>query len=65
MIKEFLIRFPATVELALAAMLFAIGRHPARALGRPPPADPAGRLGHRRLALGVSIPVFVLGLSLA
>ncbi len=64
-IKEFLIRFPATVELALAAMLFAslvgipLGRYAARhAQGWQDGIVTVVSL------LGISIPVFVLGLSL-
>jgi peptide/nickel transport system permease protein len=64
-IQEFMVRFPGTVELALAAMIFAIG------LG-----IPLGRLAARNIhtwkdgmvtvisLLGISIPVFVLGLVL-
>jgi peptide/nickel transport system permease protein len=62
----FLIRFPATVELTLGAMLFAVG------LG-----IPLGRLAAKHpnswidgivtviSLFGISIPVFVLGLTLA
>lgn len=62
---EFLSRFPATVELTLAALLFAVG------LGVPL-GQLAARHAHRApdalvtvLSLtGISIPVFVLGLAL-
>ena len=64
-LKEFFVRFPATIELTLAAMLFAVG------IG-----IPMGRLAARHAQgwsdgavtiaslLGISIPVFVLGLTL-
>jgi peptide/nickel transport system permease protein len=64
-LTEFLIRFPGTIELTVAALIFAVG------IG-----IPLGRFAARRpngLAdglvtvvslLGVSIPIFVLGLSL-
>jgi peptide/nickel transport system permease protein len=64
-LSEFLVRFPATIELTLAALLFAVG------LG-----IPLGRYAARRpqsagdaavtvvSLVGISIPVFVLGLSL-
>src|SRR5262249_38919027 len=64
-LSEFLVRFPATVELTLAALLFAVG------IG-----IPLGRYAARRpqsfgdgavtivSLVGISIPVFVLGLSL-
>ena len=64
-INEFLVRFPATLELTIAAMIFSIG------LG-----IPLGRLAARHpqtwidgavtviSLLGISIPVFVLGLTL-
>jgi peptide/nickel transport system permease protein len=64
-LTEFGIRFPATIELTLAAMLFAVGV-----------GIPLGRLAARHAQgwvdggvtvislLGISIPVFVLGLTL-
>ena len=64
-LSEFAIRFPGTVELTLGALLFAVG------LG-----IPLGRFGARHVQrlgdgmitvvslLGVSIPIFVLGLTL-
>jgi len=64
-LTEFLVKFPGTVELTLAALLFAVG------LG-----IPLGRYAGRRpqsagdaavtffSLVGVSIPVFVLGLTL-
>lgn len=64
-LDEFLVRFPATIELTVAALLFAVG------LG-----IPLGRLGARYAQrwpdgvvtiislLGISIPIFVLGLSM-
>jgi peptide/nickel transport system permease protein len=63
--REFLSRFPATIELTLAAMIYAVG------LG-----IPLGRFAARHAQswsdgavtiaslLGISIPVFVLGLTL-
>jgi peptide/nickel transport system permease protein len=64
-LREFLVRFPATIELTVAAMIFAAG------LG-----IPLGRFAARHAQqwpdgavtvislLGISIPVFVLGLTL-
>jgi peptide/nickel transport system permease protein len=64
-LKEFLTRFPATIELTVAAMIFAVGV-----------GVPLGRYAARHAQgwsdgavtivslLGVSIPVFVLGLTL-
>jgi peptide/nickel transport system permease protein len=64
-LQEFMLRFPATVELTLVALLFAVG------LG-----IPLGRLAARHSQrwpdavvtiislLGISIPIFVLGLTL-
>ena len=64
-LEDFLIRFPATIELTAAALLFAVG------LG-----IPLGRLAARHSQrwpdalvtvvslLGISIPIFVLGLTL-
>jgi len=64
-LKELLVRFPATIELTMAAMIFAAG------LG-----IPLGRFAARHVQgwpdglvtvislLGISIPVFVLGLTL-
>jgi peptide/nickel transport system permease protein len=64
-LPEFLIRFPATIELTIAAMLFAAGV-----------GIPLGRFAARHAQgwsdgavtvlslLGISIPVFVLGLTL-
>jgi peptide/nickel transport system permease protein len=64
-LREFLIRFPATIELTVAAMIFATG------IG-----IPLGRFAARHAQnlsdgavtvlslLGISIPVFVLGLML-
>jgi peptide/nickel transport system permease protein len=64
-LEEFLVRFPATVELTAASLLFAVG------LG-----IPLGRLAARYAQrwpdglvtvislLGISIPIFVLGLTL-
>lgn len=64
-LREFLVRFPATVELTVAAMIFAagvgipLGRYAARhAQGWSDGAVTVISL------LGISIPVFVLGLSL-
>ena len=64
-LREFLVRFPATIELTVAAMIFAAG------IG-----IPLGRFAARHAQgwsdgavtivslLGISIPVFVLGLTL-
>lgn len=64
-LREFLIRFPATIELTVAAMIFAAGV-----------GIPLGRFAARHAQgwsdgavtiislLGISIPVFVLGLTL-
>jgi peptide/nickel transport system permease protein len=64
-LREFLVRFPATIELTVAALLFAIGV-----------GIPLGRYAARHAQgwsdgmvtivslLGISIPVFVLGLTL-
>ncbi|MGH2408107.1 MAG: ABC transporter permease [Candidatus Limnocylindrales bacterium] len=64
-LREFLIRFPATIELTIAAMIFATGV-----------GIPLGRFAARHVQslsdgavtvislLGISIPVFVLGLTL-
>src|SRR6187397_637427 len=64
-LREFLVRFPATIELTVAAMIFAAG------IG-----IPLGRYAARHAQgwsdgavtiislLGISIPVFVLGLTL-
>jgi peptide/nickel transport system permease protein len=63
--KEFLIRFPATLELSVAAMIFAAGV--GIPLGRIAARHPQGGVdaGITGLSLlGVSIPVFVLGLLL-
>jgi peptide/nickel transport system permease protein len=64
-LEEFAVRFPATVELSIAAMIFAVGV-----------GIPLGRLAARHAQtwidggvtvislLGISIPVFVLALTL-
>jgi peptide/nickel transport system permease protein len=64
-VSEFAVRFPGTIELTVAALLFAVG------LG-----IPLGRLAARHVQgvrdglvtvislLGISIPIFVLGLTL-
>ena len=64
-LREFLVRFPATIELTVAAMIFAAGV-----------GIPLGRFAARHVQgwpdgvvtivslLGISIPVFVLGLTL-
>ena len=63
---EFEHRFPATIELALAAMLFAVVvRHPARLLRRE--AATARWFDHVSLVgslIGISIPIFFLALIL-
>jgi peptide/nickel transport system permease protein len=65
LLKELLVRFPATIELTLAAMVYSVGV-----------GIPLGRFAARHAQgwsdgavtvaslLGVSIPVFVLGLTL-
>lgn len=65
-LTEFAIRFPATIELTIAALIFAVGA-----------GIPLGRLAARHAQswvdggatvlslIGISIPVFVLGLTLA
>ncbi len=64
-LREFLVRFPATIELTVAAMLFAagvgipLGRYAARHAQH----WPDGAVTVISL-LGISIPVFVLGLTL-
>jgi ABC-type dipeptide/oligopeptide/nickel transport system permease component len=65
-LSEFAIRFPATIELALAALLFAVGA--GIPLGRfaAHHAQTWGDAGATVVSLfGVSIPVFVTGLVLA
>jgi peptide/nickel transport system permease protein len=64
-IKEFLTRFPATVELTVAAMIFAagIGIPLGRFAARHAQGWPDGIVTVVSL-LGISIPVFVLGLTL-
>src|SRR5439155_23632721 len=64
-LREFIVRFPATIELTVAAIIFSVG------LG-----IPLGRFAARHAQgwsdgavtiaslLGISIPVFVLGLTL-
>jgi peptide/nickel transport system permease protein len=64
-LREILLRFPATIELTVAAMIFAaglgipLGRYAARHVQR----WPDGMVTVISL-LGISIPVFVLGLTL-
>ena len=62
---EFLVRFPATIELTVAAMIFAVGVGIplGRFAGRHPQGAADGAVTAMSL-LGVSIPVFVLGLVL-
>jgi peptide/nickel transport system permease protein len=64
-LTEFLVRFPGTVELTLAALLFAVGLGIpiGRFAGRRPQSLADGTVTVVSL-LGVSIPVFVLGLTL-
>jgi peptide/nickel transport system permease protein len=62
----FLIRFPATVELTLGALLFAVGL--GIPLGRLAAKHPNGWIDGIVTVIslfGISIPVFVLGLTLA
>jgi peptide/nickel transport system permease protein len=63
--KEFLVRFPATIELTVAAMVFAagVGIPLGRFAGRHPQSWADGGVTGVSL-LGISIPVFVLGLVL-
>jgi len=64
-LEEFAVRFPATVELALAAMLFAVSV--GIPLGRVAARNAQGWVdgGVTVISLvGISIPVFVLGLTL-
>ena len=64
-IDEFLIRFPATIELDRRRdALRRRARHPARPVRRPPRAGLGRRLVTVISLLGISIPVFVLGLTL-
>ncbi len=64
-VDDFLQRFPATIELALAAMFFAItlgiplGMYTAKRRGRWP-----DQLGTVISLIGISIPIFFLGLML-
>ena len=64
-LTEFLVRFPGTVELTLAALLFAVGLGIplGRFAGRRPQSFADGAVTVVSL-VGVSIPVFVLGLTL-
>jgi peptide/nickel transport system permease protein len=64
-LREFLIRFPGTVELTLAALVFAVGAGIplGRFAGRRPQSVADGAVTFVSL-VGVSIPVFVLGLTL-
>jgi peptide/nickel transport system permease protein len=63
--KEFLVRFPGTIELTLAAMIFAagVGIPLGRFAGRRPQSWADGGVTAISL-LGISVPVFVLGLLL-
>ena len=64
-VDDFLQRFPATIELALAAMVLAIsagiplGMYTAKRRGRWP-----DQLGTAASLIGISIPIFFLGLML-
>ena len=50
-VNDFFVRFPGTIELTIAALIFAVGLgHPARALGGAQAAELLGRVHHRRLA---------------
>lgn len=62
---EFIVRFPATIELTVAAMIFAagVGIPLGRFAGRHPQSWADGAVTGISL-LGISIPVFVLGLVL-
>jgi peptide/nickel transport system permease protein len=64
-LNDFIVRFPATVELTLVALLFAVGL--GIPLGRLAGRHPQGWIdGTVTLVslLGISIPIFVLGLTL-
>jgi peptide/nickel transport system permease protein len=65
LLKELLTRFPATIELTVAAMIFAagIGIPLGRFAARHPQSWQDGAVTVISL-LGISIPVFVLGLTL-
>ena len=57
LLHELLVRFPATIELTVGAMIYAAGvGHPARPLRRPPRAGLARRGCHGRLAAGHQHP---------
>ena len=64
-VDEFLRRFPGTVELTMAALLFAWGSA-SRWAGSPPATCRASATAWSRSSglLGISIPIFVLGLTL-
>ena len=64
-LQEFMIRFPATIELTIAALLFAagIGIPLGRLAARHPQTWTDGMVTVISL-LGISIPIFVLGLTL-
>ncbi|MDQ2941881.1 MAG: ABC transporter permease [Chloroflexota bacterium] len=64
-LSDFIIRFPATVELTLVALLFAVGL--GIPLGRLAGRHPQGWIDATVTVislLGISIPIFVLGLTL-
>lgn len=64
-LNDFIVRFPATVELTLVALLFAVGLGIplGRLAGRHPQGWIDGTVTVISL-LGISIPIFVLGLTL-
>jgi peptide/nickel transport system permease protein len=64
-LNDFIVRFPATVELTLVALLFAVGLGIplGRIAGRHPQGWTDGTVTVISL-LGISIPIFVLGLTL-
>lgn len=64
-LDDFLLRFPATIELTVAALIFAvgIGIPLGRFAARHPNAWPDGLVTVVSL-LGISVPIFVLGLTL-
>ena len=66
MLEEFARRFPATLELAIAALIFAVGlRHPARATGPPAgTARPPTTSRSPSSLIGITIPVFFLAFIL-
>jgi ABC-type dipeptide/oligopeptide/nickel transport system permease component len=64
-LTEFLVRFPGTIELTVAALIFAVGVGiPLGRFAGRRPQSPADATVTVVSLVGVSIPVFVLGLTL-